>query len=94
MAYCSRPTSLNSASVATAGGAPGLQACRYLRCRVLDQYGLHVLNLRDECEADPTDKKKIMVLGGGPNRIGQGIELDCCVHAAMAIAKTVTRPSW
>ncbi len=40
----------------------------------------------DECEAEPTSKKKIMVLGGGPNRIGQGIEFDyCCVHAALAM---------
>ena len=40
----------------------------------------------DECEAAPSDRKKIMVLGGGPNRIGQGIEFDyCCVHAAMAL---------
>ncbi len=40
----------------------------------------------EECEAEPTNKKKIMVLGGGPNRIGQGIEFDyCCVHAAMAM---------
>ena len=40
----------------------------------------------DECEAQPTNKKKIMVLGGGPNRIGQGIEFDyCCVHAALAM---------
>ena len=40
----------------------------------------------EECEAEPTDKKKIMVLGGGPNRIGQGIEFDyCCVHAALAM---------
>jgi carbamoyl-phosphate synthase large subunit len=39
-----------------------------------------------ECEALPTSKKKIMVLGGGPNRIGQGIEFDyCCVHAALAM---------
>jgi carbamoyl-phosphate synthase large subunit len=39
-----------------------------------------------ECEAEPTDRKKIMVLGGGPNRIGQGIEFDyCCVHAALAM---------
>ncbi|HEY4083810.1 MAG TPA: carbamoyl-phosphate synthase large subunit [Burkholderiaceae bacterium] len=39
-----------------------------------------------ECEAEPTSKKKIMVLGGGPNRIGQGIEFDyCCVHAALAM---------
>ncbi len=38
------------------------------------------------CESEPTDKKKIMVLGGGPNRIGQGIEFDyCCVHAALAM---------
>jgi len=40
----------------------------------------------DECEAQPTDRKKIIVLGGGPNRIGQGIEFDyCCVHASMAL---------
>ncbi|MDX3895928.1 carbamoyl-phosphate synthase large subunit [Pusillimonas sp.] len=40
----------------------------------------------DECEAAPTDRKKIVVLGGGPNRIGQGIEFDyCCVHAALAL---------
>ena len=40
----------------------------------------------DECEAMPTDRKKIIVLGGGPNRIGQGIEFDyCCVHAALAL---------
>jgi carbamoyl-phosphate synthase large subunit len=40
----------------------------------------------EECEAEPTDRKKVMVLGGGPNRIGQGIEFDyCCVHAAFAL---------
>ncbi len=40
----------------------------------------------EECEANPSDKEKIMVLGGGPNRIGQGIEFDyCCVHAALAM---------
>ena len=40
-----------------------------------------------ECEAEPTDRRKIIVLGGGPNRIGQGIEFDyCCVHAAMALS--------
>jgi carbamoyl-phosphate synthase large subunit len=39
-----------------------------------------------ECEANPTDREKIMILGGGPNRIGQGIEFDyCCVHAALAL---------
>jgi len=40
----------------------------------------------EECEAQPSDRKKIIVLGGGPNRIGQGIEFDyCCVHAAFAL---------
>src|SRR5688572_8535938 len=40
----------------------------------------------DECEALPTERRKIIVLGGGPNRIGQGIEFDyCCVHAALAL---------
>ena len=40
----------------------------------------------EECEAAPSDRSKIMVLGGGPNRIGQGIEFDyCCVHAALAM---------
>ena len=40
----------------------------------------------EECEAEPSDRRKIMVLGGGPNRIGQGIEFDyCCVHAALAL---------
>lgn len=39
-----------------------------------------------ECESKPTDKQKIMILGGGPNRIGQGIEFDyCCVHASLAL---------
>jgi carbamoyl-phosphate synthase large subunit len=43
-------------------------------------YGLPV------CEADPTDRTKVIILGGGPNRIGQGIEFDyCCVHAAYAL---------
>ncbi len=42
----------------------------------------------EECEADVSDKDKIMVLGGGPNRIGQGIEFDyCCVHAALAMGE-------
>jgi carbamoyl-phosphate synthase large subunit len=40
----------------------------------------------EECEAEPTEQRKIVILGGGPNRIGQGIEFDyCCVHAALAL---------
>src|SRR5260370_39917596 len=40
-----------------------------------------------ECEADPSDGKKVIILGGGPNRIGQGIEFDyCCVHAAYSLS--------
>ena len=43
---------------------------------------------QSECEASPTNNKKIMILGGGPNRIGQGIEFDyCCVHASLALQK-------
>ena len=43
----------------------------------------------EECEAAPSDRKKIMILGGGPNRIGQGIEFDyCCVHAALALRES------
>ncbi len=43
----------------------------------------------EECESQPTDKPKIMILGGGPNRIGQGIEFDyCCVHAALALRES------
>jgi carbamoyl-phosphate synthase large subunit len=42
----------------------------------------------EQCEALPTDRKKIMILGGGPNRIGQGIEFDyCCVHGVFALAE-------
>jgi len=49
----------------------------------------------EECEALPTQRKKVIVLGGGPNRIGQGIEFDyCCVHARSRCAKTDSRRSW
>ena len=44
---------------------------------------------QQECEANPTENSKIMILGGGPNRIGQGIEFDyCCVHASMALRES------
>jgi len=48
----------------------------------------HALEGQVECESNPTDKEKIVILGGGPNRIGQGIEFDyCCVHAAFALSE-------
>ena len=49
-------------------------------------YSAYELSPDAECEAQPQDRKKVMILGGGPNRIGQGIEFDyCCVHAAYAL---------
>jgi carbamoyl-phosphate synthase large subunit len=48
--------------------------------------GVKELKSSAECEANPTNRKKVVILGGGPNRIGQGIEFDyCCVHAAFAL---------
>jgi carbamoyl-phosphate synthase large subunit len=77
------------------GRPPGVQAHRHLRRRVRGQDPVYVLDLRDrrvrarpqDDEADPSDRRKAIILGGGPNRIGQGIEFDyCCVHAAFAMA--------
>ena len=75
--------------------AAGVQAHRHLRGRVRLADRLHVFDLRDAVrgqgsdvanEARPSDKKKVVILGGGPNRIGQGIEFDyCCCHAAFAL---------
>ncbi len=50
-------------------------------------YGTYELNSNEfHCESEPSDKKKVIILGGGPNRIGQGIEFDyCCVHASYAL---------
>jgi carbamoyl-phosphate synthase large subunit len=49
-------------------------------------YETGALGLRAQCEADPTNRRKAIILGGGPNRIGQGIEFDyCCCHAAFAL---------
>ncbi|HEY1446904.1 MAG TPA: carbamoyl-phosphate synthase large subunit, partial [Caulobacteraceae bacterium] len=51
-------------------------------------YETGVLGQPPQCEADPTDRRKAIILGGGPNRIGQGIEFDyCCCHAAFALAE-------
>ena len=50
-------------------------------------YSTYEIAENAECEADPSDRKKIVILGGGPNRIGQGIEFDyCCVHACYALS--------
>ena len=49
-------------------------------------YNIKDKKKKAECEANPTDRKKVMILGSGPNRIGQGIEFDyCCVHASFAL---------
>ena len=50
-------------------------------------YSTYEISADAECEADPSDRQKIVILGGGPNRIGQGIEFDyCCVHACYTLA--------
>ncbi|MEL0289777.1 MAG: carbamoyl-phosphate synthase large subunit [Alphaproteobacteria bacterium] len=50
-------------------------------------YSTYEITADAECEADPSDRQKIVILGGGPNRIGQGIEFDyCCVHACYALS--------
>ena len=80
--------------------APGVQAHRHLRRRVRLADRLHVLDLRARlvcrrrqrwppvCEAEPSGREKVIILGGGPNRIGQGIEFDyCCCHACFALSK-------
>ena len=57
-------------------------------------YETGALDQIPECESNPTDRKKAIILGGGPNRIGQGIEFDyCCCHAAFAFADIGVEPS-
>ena len=52
-------------------------------------YSCYEQNMNNQCEAQPSNKKKIIILGGGPNRIGQGIEFDyCCVHAAYSLSES------
>ncbi len=80
------------------GREAGVQAHRHLRRRVCLAHRLHVLDLRARAdgsarssEADPSARDKVIILGGGPNRIGQGIEFDyCCCHAAFALSKAGT----
>ena len=75
--------------------AAGVQAHRHLRRRVRLADRLHVLDLRDavrrrsrRTRRAPSDRKKVVILGGGPNRIGQGIEFDyCCCHACFALQR-------
>jgi carbamoyl-phosphate synthase large subunit len=85
-------TSEDGAQAATqAGRAPGVQAHRQLRRRIRGGHALYStyeggLFGEPENEAAPSDRRKIVILGGGPNRIGQGIEFDyCCCHACFAL---------
>ena len=69
------------------GRAGRVQPRGHLRRRVRKLHAVPLFELRDRaCEADPGDRKKVMILGSGPNRIGQGIEFDyCCCHASFAL---------
>ncbi len=75
----------------TGGGSDGRLAVTYKRVDTCAaEFEAHTPYLYStygrECEARPTSRRKVIILGGGPNRIGQGIEFDyCCVHAAMAL---------
>ena len=64
-----------------------LQNGRHLRGRIRVLHALPLQHLRERERGRAQRQKKIMIIGGGPNRIGQGIEFDyCCVHASMALA--------
>ena len=74
----------------SSGSAPGLSVTYKRVDTCAAEFEAHTPYLYStygrECEARPSDRKKVVILGGGPNRIGQGIEFDyCCVHAAMAL---------
>ncbi len=84
---CSRPPTRRCASGASALGVrPVYKRVDTCAAEFATDTAYMYSTYEDECEAEPTNRKKIMVLGGGPNRIGQGIEFDyCCVHAALAM---------
>ena len=86
-ASCSAPTSTRCARARHALGVrPVYKRVDTCAAEFATQTAYMYSTYDEECEAEPTDRKKIMVLGGGPNRIGQGIEFDyCCVHAALAM---------
>ncbi len=68
------------------GRNSSLQTCRSCAAEFESDTAYMYSTYDEECESNPSDKDKIMVIGGGPNRIGQGIEFDyCCVHAALAM---------
>jgi hypothetical protein len=68
------------------GGDPCLQNCRHLRAEFEAYTPYYYSTYEDETEVLPSDRRKVMILGGGPNRIGQGIEFDyCCCHASFAL---------
>ncbi|MBF0187817.1 MAG: carbamoyl-phosphate synthase large subunit [Magnetococcales bacterium] len=70
----------------TAGATPVFKRVDTCAAEFSSQTAYLYSTYEEECESDPSDRKKIMILGGGPNRIGQGIEFDyCCVHASFAL---------
>ena len=76
---CARGATRSACARSTSASTPAPPSSRRSTAYLYSTY-------EEECEAAPTDRKKVIVLGGGPNRIGQGIEFDyCCVHAALAL---------
>ena len=74
-------------AAAPARRAAGLQDGRHLRRRVRRHHPYHYSSYDEETEVAPSDRPKVLILGSGPNRIGQGIEFDySCVHAVMALS--------
>jgi carbamoyl-phosphate synthase large subunit len=82
-----RPRTPSAPNASAPGLVPSYRFGRHLRRRVRSLHPVLLLDLRPrDDEIRPTDRRKVMILGGGPNRIGQGIEFDyCCVHAAFAL---------